>query len=408
MIFVNDLLYRFKWYFTCSITREKKYEVMKMKRMTIKKKGYLPAFIALAMLLVGMSGMVNAADVGTNIDRTGNLQVMADNIATVITHFEIMDANYNTILDAQVDVNTEITVNVNIEDANGWDDVDTVEVMCWYDGGSDNNYYSQQTTGPNYRFLLYYDNTVSGGNGQTVPTTGNMDVKYDATTDHSTITDGRHAITQLTPNQKYVLTWRFTLGYQVKQADRPMGADAVAYNNVNSWNVMINATDASAITSQNGDALVGGAYEFGIYKYTYVSSAGNTWNVGTLAPNTNHDATAASVITRSNDDMDLTVWINADMAYLNLGDMIPTSSSHLKILASASASDDINSDLTFTANLEAGEKTILASASYGDHSRYMASNTALTTFVNFNIAVPYGTLPGMYSTRLTFQVTQVA
>jgi hypothetical protein len=369
-----------------------------MKRMTIKK-GYLPAFIARAMMLGGMSGMVNAADIGTSTDTAGHLQVTGVNVAPTIADFEIVDANYHSILDAQVDVNTEITVNVNIGDANGWSDIDTVQVMCWYDGGNE-NYYSQQTTGPNYRFLLYYDNTVSGGDGETVPTTGNMDVKYDAATDHHTIRDGQHAVNGDIATQTYMLTWKFTLGCQVKHADRP-----TSFAHVNTWKVMINATDAATTTSQSRDD--NGSYEFGIYKYTYVSSTTNTWNVGPLAPNTNRDAIAASVITRSNDDMDLTVWINADLTCSNTGSVIPTSGSPLKILADASTSDDINSDLTFTANLEAGEKTILANAGYGDHSMYMASNNALTTYVNFNIAVPYGTMPGAYNTGLTFQVTQV-
>lgn len=374
-----------------------------MKRMTIKKKGYLPAFIALAMTLVGMSGMVNAVDVGTNIDMTGHLQVTGGNVAPIISDFEIVDANYNTILGAQVDVNTEITANVVIEDINGWSDVDTVQVMCWYDGGDDKSYFSQQTTGPNYRFLLYYDNTVDGGNGQTVPTTGNMDVKFDDRTDHTTITDGNHAVAEVTVNQKYELTWKFTLGYQVKQACRP-----TPFACVNSWNVMINATDAVTITSQNGADTFAGAYEFGIYRYTYVSSGGNIWNAGNLIPNTNRDATAASVITRSNGNMDLTAWINGDLTCLSSGGTIPTRGLNVKMLADASASDDINSNLTFTANLETGEKIILAHTGHGNHRAYMASNTALTTFVNFNIAVPYGTLPGMYSAVLTFQVTQVA
>jgi len=372
-----------------------------MKRMTIEKKGYLPAFIALAMVLVGMSGMVNAADIGTSTDTTGYLQVTGVNVAPTITDFEIVDANQNTILDAQVDVNTEITVSVKIGDTNGWSDVDTVQVMCWFDGGNE-NYYSQQTTGPNYRFLLYYDNTISGGDGETAPTTGNMDVKYDAATDHPTIKDGKHAVNgEGIATQTYILTWKFTLGCQVKHADRP---SLIA--NVNTWKVMINATDAATTTSQSGDD--NGPYEFGIYKYTYVSSAMNTWNVGPMPPNTNRDAIAASVITRSNDDMDLTIWINADLICLDTGCAIPTSGSPLKILAGASTSDDISSDLTFTANLEAGEKTILANTGYGDHSTYMASNNALTTYVNFNIAVPYGTMPGAYNAGLTFQVTQVA
>ena len=178
-----------------------KYEYANRRSMAI--------FIAMAILAMGFTGLANAADVATSTDTDGGLQVTVGNAAPVITNFAIVDASYDTILDAQVDVNTEITVNVTIEDTNGWDDIDTVEVMCWFDGGSE-GYFSGQSTGHNYRVLLYYDNTASGGNGQSVPTTGNMDAMYSTSVDHSTVTDGTHAVSEVTANQKYKLTWKFT------------------------------------------------------------------------------------------------------------------------------------------------------------------------------------------------------
>jgi len=362
-------------------------------------------FVAMAIMAVGFTGLVNAADVSTSTDTDGGIQVAPSNVAPVITGFAIVDASYDTILDAQVDVNTEITVNVTVEDTNGWDDVDTVQVMCWFDGGSE-GYFSGQTGGHNYRVLLYYDNTAAGGDGEAVPTTANMDAKYSTSVDHSTVADGTHAVAEVTANQKYKLTWKFTPSYQFKQADIPSAADGVAYANANSWNVMINATDAAVTTSQDDSGS--DAYEFGVYKYTYVSSAINTWDVGAVFPVANADATAAAVTTRSNDDFDLTVWIQGDLTCASPSDTIPTTGSHIKALAAASAVDDISSDATFTANLEAGEKTILSDTGFGDHSSYMASNSALSTDVNFNIAVPLGTLPGTYTASLTFQVTQIA
>jgi hypothetical protein len=374
-----------------------------MNRTTIDKKRYLSAFIAVAMLFVGMGGMVNATDVGTSTDTGGGLSVMAGNVAPVITGFTIVDASVASILDAQVDVNTEITVDVTIEDENGWDDIESVKILCWYDGGNDVNAYGF-ITGDNYNFMLWYDNTVD----ESVPTIGNMDVESDeaGTTAHTTITEGTHAVAVVTANQKYTLTWKFTLGYQVKQADIPAVADNIDYSNANSWNINIKAADATTTTEQDDSGT--DAYEFGIYKYTYVSSASHSWDVGTVAHGANADATAAPVTTRSNDDMDLTVWINADLTCVSPSDTIPTSGSYVKILAAADTDDDIDSDLTYTENLEAGELTILAKAAHGLHSTYMASNSALTTDVNFNIAVPYGTLPGTYTAGLTFQVTQIA
>ena len=159
--------------------------------------------------------------------------------------------------------------------------------MCWYDGGSE-GYFSGQSTGHNYRFLCYYDNTVDGGNGESVPTTSNMDVKYSQSQEHFTVTDGTHAVSEITANQKYKLSWDLTFQCELKQADLPTAADGVTYANSNSWNILINVTDSTQTIQQSDDST--DAYEFGIYKYTSVSDAG-TWNVGTVTPGSNSDAT---------------------------------------------------------------------------------------------------------------------
>ncbi len=361
-------------------------------------------FIAAFMFFPAM-GLANAADVGTSTDTTGELQVTVNNEPVVLTDLELLDESYTSILDAQVDVNTEITCNITVEDTSGWDDVDFVIVGMWYDGGNDANTCADQTTGHNYKLHLMYNNTSSGGDGETAPTASNMGVWYTMGVDNDQITEGTHSVTEITANQKYKLTWKFTLGYQFKQADIPDAADQLGYNNVNSWNIRANGTDAagnSYLTHQSGDS-----FEFGIYKYVYLDSGANTWNVGNVAPGANSDATASSITTRSNDDFDMTVWMQGDLTCSSPSDTIPTSGEHVTILAGASATDDIGSNTAFTDNNEANEITILSDTGYGDHSTYRAGNAEVSLDANFNIAVPYGTLPGVYTAGLTFQMDQV-
>jgi hypothetical protein len=320
-------------------------------------------------------------------------------VATAPEHWD------HSILDGQADVKTQWTAFVTIEDRNGWDDIDTVKILCWYDGGDDANLYGN-VAGDNYNFMLWYDNT---GAPEAVPTIDNMHVALstDGLTPNTQITLPSFKVFEVIANQKYNLTWNFTPDYQMKQADLPGAVDGSAYANANSWNVKIEAADAVVTIPQlynetgNGDA-----YEFGVCKYTSVSTGG-VWSAVSVAPNLAANTNIVAVTTRSNDDFDLTVWMVGDLA-LGVLDTILTSGSNVKILKDASVVDDIiASDLTFTANGVGGEKTILSDTGFGKHSTYMAGNNQLTTDVEFNIHVPYGTLPGSYTAGLTFTVTQV-
>ncbi len=324
-----------------------------------------------------------------------------DNEVATLSDFELLDENYNSILDAQVDVNTEITCNITVEDLNGWDDIYSVKILCYYDGGNDSNDFDDQTTGRNYKFMLEYSNWI----GQSAPTTSYMSVEYDDSTDNNLISEGSHAVSQITSNLKYKLTWKFTLGYQFKQADIPDNFDGTSYANTNSWNVLAEASDRGSTTIQSHDGE--DAYEFGICKYVYLDSQTTTWDVGGVVPGANSDATPSPVISRSNDDFDLTVWQQGDLTCTNPSMTLPTSEGYVTVLASATSSDDISTNQVFADNGEGNEETILANGGHGDHSAYRAYNSQVSTYVNFNIAVPYGTLPGVFTAGLTFKVVQV-
>ncbi len=380
------------------------YTMIEWKRPNGTKAG-MGMLVAFLVLVASASFSAIAGNVDNAEDTSRSLSVTRSNALPVITNFEFVDSSsFTSILDSQTDVNTALTMNVTVEDTNGWDDVDAVIIYCYYDGGTDQDDltgFADQTTGENYKFMLEYDNTASDGNGESAPSTDHMSVNYSDSADNTLVSEQTHSVAEITANQKYKLTWNFTLGYQFKQADAVDAGDATSYANANSWNIHVNASDATDTTSQKDDGS--DAYEFGIYQYTYVDAGSNDWDVGTVSPGGNSDATASSVTTRSNDDFNFSVAMEGDLS--SGDDTIPTSGGYITLLADASETDDVTSDTSFSGNSQ--KEWILLNDGYGDHSEHRAASNESSTDVNFNIEVPVGTLPGTYTAALTFLVDQV-
>jgi hypothetical protein len=360
------------------------------------------ATLAIVMMVFG--GSTYAVDIDSSTDSGGGIDVTTANFPPMISHFTITSGNnLVSLLDAQANVNTEVVVSVTIEDINGWEDINFVNIWLYYDGGNDEMLPWEQNTGQNYRILCFYDNSQVWK--EAAPTVDHMSVKYTNDTDSLTAIDGVHTVQQKLANTKYMLTWRFKLGEQVKQADLPLAADGPLYNNANSWNIWLSAADASTFIQQKGG--IANAYEFGIYKYTYVSCSNNGWHPSfPVVPGADRDASPASLETMSNDDFDLTVWMNGDLTCNSPYSTIPTSGGYVTLLASACENDDVHIDQAFAGNLESNELFIRLNTYWGYHCFVSPDANCLYTDVNFNIAVPLGTLPGAYTADLTFQVTQ--
>ncbi len=186
-------------------------------------------------------------------------------------------------------------------------------------------------------------------------------------------------------------------GFQVKHAVAPTNSTVGAYNDLDSWNGEVVATDGPhTITLQ--EASTGEHMEFGVFMYTFVNISAD-WSV-----TVNHGSTAntniVTVFRRSNDDFTLRIWFVTDL--IKGGDTIPIT--NVQILAAGDLTDDITADTAFAGLGKGNAVYILGSATlWFSHSTGTDEDT---TTVQFSVTVPGGQPLGTYIAQLTIRIQQ--
>lgn len=189
---------------------------------------------------------------------------------------------------AQVDINNQYKFCVNITQNSTWADVDYVNITAWYDQNNEAGSSYNSTSGGNLNMFLQYKNTTG---------TAAWSLKWPD--DEVTFSSGNCAETRHN-SSCHNLTFAFTPLYQVRWA----GGDGSWSNTTNttndgeSWNFKIQVTTNNSRTAYVKD-------EYGIYRYSDISSAGNPSMTG--APASKATASAITVTTRANANFSLHV-----------------------------------------------------------------------------------------------------
>jgi hypothetical protein len=357
------------------------------------------AFLILISISILGIGQSLGADIGMDSDDDNGIFAQGENVAPEISNFTLSSQPGglgDNLLGAQLNVNTEYYFRFTVEDVNGWDDIGYdghISIDGWYDNGDDSTQHYEQISGPNYKFRFIYadwdDNT-------SVPS------YYETEHSYGTVVLGNVSITEEIQYQKYTFEWPVIFDKYTKQADALVGTGS-SYDDANSWNFRIEANDGEVSTYQQNNGTH--AFEFGIYKYTYVSVGGN-WALDLTAPGESATTVQQTISHSSNDDFDITMWFDTELYSQDLDESI--SVDNIKVLGSTTNKDDVNTNTPFSGLGEANELTLLAYNGYGDHSAYYGSSMGSTnTPVSFEINIPYGTLSGAYAASMTVQITQV-
>jgi hypothetical protein len=252
--------------------------------------------------------------------------------------------------------------------------------------------YTEQTTGANYRIELKYVDTADPGNASLS--------EWSVTEGSATYNESASSRTPVlngptTIGYEFKLALR--LGYQAKQANDPVNSTAGSYNDVDSWNGEVEASDGSEAAALQ-TASTGEHMEFGVYMYTNVSIGGD-WSAAGFRGQTVNSNTI-TVTYRSNDDFNLTIWFTTHL--VKGGDTIDIS--NVQILAAADANDNITSDTAFAGLGEANLVYILGSASwFFPHATDANENT---TVVQFSVFLPLGQAMGTYTAQLVIKIQQ--
>ncbi|MFQ5920250.1 MAG: hypothetical protein ACE5I4_09455, partial [Thermoplasmata archaeon] len=285
------------------------------------------------------------------------------------------------------DANLRVRVGTNASGAR----LDYVTVRVASSSGAELTF-SEQTTGANYRIVLMYVDTAD-------PTTASLS-EWSVTEGRATYNASASGLTAIMSGPT-IIGYEFRLalkfGFQVKHAVAPTNSTVGAYNDLDSWNGEVVATDGPhTITLQ--EASTGEHMEFGVFMYTFVNISAD-WsvnvNVGQTA-NTN----IVTVHRRSNDDFTLRIWFVTDL--IKGGDTIPIT--NVQILAAGDPTDDITTDTAFDGLGVGNAVYILGSATLWFNHRTDTDED--TTTVQFSVTVPFGTPTGTYTAQLTIRIQQ--
>jgi len=334
------------------------------KRKIVTAMCVIALFVSLfthGMILLGpIVKMAGAVDVTIWYDSNTTINITVNSEVPSINWYDFQDSLDVSKLDSRVDVNESYSFVVNITDLQGWDDIDYVNITCWFDNGSQAATYNS-TQGGNLNMFLQYENT-----------TGNANWTMLWPDDEVTFNSGDCSESAYGADTKN-LTFTFTPLYQVRYSKAGTGAW--------SWNFTIDVDDASEDNTSQSD-------EYGIYMYTRIvqttENPAGTANPGqndvTLSPHTN-------VTTRCNANYTLTTNLP------NLTD----GSGHYILNSSLSVQ---GGDLS-RANFDGGNASYL----YGSDSTYrnhLVNTTEDTVEVEYWVNCSLGQYPGYYESTVTY------
>ncbi len=278
------------------------------------------------------------------------------------------------------DANLRVRIGTNASGAR----LDYVTVRV---GSTSELTFSEQTTGANYRIELKYVDTVD-------PSTASLD-EWTVTEGSATYNASASSLTAITTGYEFKLALK--LGFQVKQANDPTDSTPGGYNDLNSWNGELVASDGS-LTATLQTASTGEHMEFGVYMYTFVNISAN-WAV-TVAAGASGPTNTVTVYYRSNDDFRITIWFTTHL--VQGGDTIDIS--NVTILAVADSNDNITSDTAFVGLGESNATYIFGSETWWfTHATDADENTVM---VQFSVSIPGGSPTGTYVADLTIKVVQ--
>ena len=280
-----------------------------------------------------------------------------------------------------LDVNTEYSFIINITDNAGYNDIKYVNITCWFDKGSDTSQYNQ-TLGGNLNMFLQYVNTT--GTAQFNKFWPQDEVQLVLINSTETIVNST--------SKKIKIS--FSLGNQTRWADSNNTWDG-SQNTTNdpySWNFNITASDTLGSITWKKD-------EFGIYKFVSIIPEKN-WVDVKAPPGYNATSNVVNITYSSNYDYNVSIFFEENLTNVSSGGIIPIAN-NVYICANADLNDDITIDMMFNGIREVNAIDIINISGI-----FHTNNTSQIVHVQFNVYIPFGTIPGEYSAHVATKIKQ--
>ena len=268
----------------------------------------LSVFTSSLLVVNPMVKIVDAGDITTYSDSSTSLTLSTPKpeepvppppppvlgVKPRINWYDLQNATGISKLNSQIDVNQEYKFCISISSAQGWDDIEYINITAWYDNGDDSTTYNDSgNQGGNLNMFLQYENTTGTAN-------------YTMLWPDDEVTKRRFTETVVT-DECHKLTFSFKPGYQLRYApgDGSWDYTTNAINDIWSWNFKISVTDSGEDASEPSTVWVIG--EFGVDSYTEIISTGLTAITGYPGDTPAYNDSYISIETRSNGNYSLAV-----------------------------------------------------------------------------------------------------
>ena len=300
----------------------------------------------------------------------------------IINWYDFQTTRGVSNLNSQIDVNREYKFCISIRSAQGWDDIEYIDITAWFDNGDDSTTYNNSgNLGENLNMFLRYENTTGTA-------------KYIMLFPDDEVTKGSFTETDvIVPDdcpdstECHSLTFSFIPGYQFRYAP----GDGVWDNTTNtiddiwSWNFKISVTDSGEDAS--GPSTVSIIDEFGVNSYTEIVSAGMLTIQGFPGENTTADSNI-TINTRSNVKYSLS--IDVDTLFHKTH---PTANISNQTIWVRGGNLEKFTNFTDSAPIYL----------YGSSTKYVDADdnntTKTTNNVDYRCNIPLAQLPGNYTAR---------
>ncbi|HDD57403.1 MAG TPA: hypothetical protein ENF43_02680 [Thermoplasmatales archaeon] len=320
--------------------------------------------------------IVGAGHVDVQYDNNTYLNVTVVSAPAVINSYDIQVASTGSSRrNAMIDVGTEYKFVVNVTCPNTWQEIDYINITAWYDNENDSSLYNQ-TKGGNLNMFLQYKNTT--GTAQ-----------YNMLWPDDEVTKG-DLIETVYNESCHTIQLEFTPLYQVRSAiGDGDGWDNTtnATNDIKSWNFKIEVTTS-------GDNVTWVNDEYGVYRYCELSSSASVSASAQPGHRASTSSGAFTITYKANAPYKLNVTTNATLDRIGGGDSI--SRAHINV-----SGGDIGAGYDSLAD---GVAYILGSSgSY--HAIETDDPQETVTDVTYHCDIPYGTLSGVYSSKLYYTLS---
>lgn len=269
---------------------------------------------------------------------------------------------------------------LNISDTNGWDDIDFINITCWYDQGNDaaSSFYNK-TKGGNINMFLQYQNT-----------TGTASFKAVWPTDEISFSSENCSETKLNETTR-LINISFTPGVQFRYAisNNTWNTTTNDYNDPYSWNINYSVTDSLSNVAIKKD-------EFGVNWYSSISATETVEING--APGMNTTSSIMVIAYSCNYNYHLFVYMDTNFSQIDGSDIIGISG-NLSLLENADITDELTVNTTFTGIGQAHAITLL-------NTNAKNNGTSSTVDVQFQLSIPFGTW-GKYTSTVVQKIQRV-